>query len=651
MTTLSVIVCTYTMRRRSDVVAAVRSAASQLVDDDEIVVVVDHNPELRMALESEYLDARIIDSSEEPGLSGARNTGASAAASRVLVFLDDDAVLRPGSLDRVRQLFVDPCVSMIGGAVHADWEGDREPWWFPPEFGWVVGCDYVGLPGDGAIVRNPIGAAMAVRADALTSAGGFATELGRVGTLPAGCEETAMGIAIRERDPAARIVRAVEFAVDHRVPVERQSLRYFMSRCFHEGRSKAALSALVGAQAGLSAERSFVVRTLTGSSLRYLLQTLRGRPSSVIRLLVMILGLLCTAAGLVTAEWRPSQPKQVLPPLPAGGTVSVVVPTVGRDTLRATVAALLDQTHRDLEIIVVDNSPDSGRVDSILGDVDDPRLLVARQPVPGASAARNLGATQAQGALVAFTDDDAEPDVRWVASLAATFADDANASVAAVTGRVVGVDVDTDAARWFESAGIFDKGAVATVWSVKPVPGAEMLGETPEPSAFFPVTCGEVGSSNNCCVRRDVLDAVGGFDELLGPGTPTHGGEDLDLFRRLLERGHTIVYRPDAVVGHHHRADTEALRRQMFGYGVGMSAVLTSMTFGGSAADVLRRVPAGVRSLLSPHSDRNRARPSAMPRSLVWVEFAGYLLGPVAYVRSRHGARRDGRRVRARGNR
>lgn len=650
MITLSVIVCTYTMRRRTDVMAAVRSAATQLVDGDEIIVVIDHNPELRVALESEDLGARIVDSREEPGLSGARNTGAGAASSPVLVFLDDDAVLRTGSLDRIRQAFADTSVALVGGAVHADWEGGREPWWFPPEFGWVVGCDYVGLPGDGAVIRNPIGAAMAVRADAVASAGGFATELGRVGSLPAGCEETAMGIAIRERDPAALIVRAVGFAVDHRVPVERQTLRYFTSRCFHEGRSKAVLSALVGAQAGLSAERSYVAVTLTASSFRYVFETLRGRLSSVVRLLVMILGLFCTAAGLVTARRQPSPPRQVLTPL-AAGRVSVVVPTVGRDTLRATVTALLAQSHRDLEVIVVDNAPDSGRVDAVLADVDDPRLHVARQPVPGASAARNLGAAQACGALVAFTDDDAEPDARWVACLAAAFTEDPTASIAAVTGRVVGVDVDSDAARWFESAGIFDKGTTATVWSLRPVPGAEVLGEAPTPSAFFPVTCGEVGSSNNCCVRRDVLHAVGGFDELLGPGTPTYGGEDLDLFRRLLERGHTIVYRPDAVVGHHHRGDIEALRRQMFGYGVGMSAVLTAMTVGGSAGDVLRRVPAGVRSLLSPHSDRNRARPPAMPRSLVWVEFAGYLLGPAAYARSRRGARRDGRRVRSRADR
>ena len=73
----------------------------------------------------------------------------------------------------------------VGGRVNAAWDG-RRPRMFPPEFDWVVGCSYRGLPERQAPVRNMIGANMAFRREVFDAVGGFRSDVGRVGARPLG---------------------------------------------------------------------------------------------------------------------------------------------------------------------------------------------------------------------------------------------------------------------------------------------------------------------------------------------------------------------------------------------------------------------------------------------------------------------------------
>lgn len=270
--------------------AALDATLDQLRSGDELILVVDSNDVLYQDMSTSYgSELTVLRNTFRRGLSGARNTGLEAASGEVVVFLDDDAVLLPAALDGARTAFADPQVTALGGAVHPAWHGGTEPGWFPPEFGWVVGCDYRGLPPDGAAIRNPIGAAMAVRRRALTDIGGFSDRLGRVGALPTGCEETMMGIELGRRDPQARIIRQTAFAVSHAVPQDRTTLSYFVNRCFHEGRSKAILTRLCGHRSSLESERTYTTRTLPSGVWRA-----RRRPA---RVLAVIVGLLATTAG------------------------------------------------------------------------------------------------------------------------------------------------------------------------------------------------------------------------------------------------------------------------------------------------------------------------------------------------------------------
>ncbi|MGU3499016.1 glycosyltransferase family 2 protein [Mycobacterium sp. C31M] len=297
---LSVVICCYTAARRAQVLRVVDSALAQIAGDDEIIVVVDHNDALLQDLTS-TLDPRIelVSNRFQRGLSGARNTGVERSAKDVVVFVDDDAVLTDGSLAGARSAFTDPSVVAIGGAVDADWESGTAPHWFPEEFGWVVGCDYRGLPPCGAQIRNPIGAAMAARRTALVEIDGFSTELGRVGDLPAGCEETLMGVQLRAEYPDQQIIRHTAFRVEHHVPSERATLRYFTRRCYQEGRSKASLTRISGQQAALASERSYTTRILPSGAWRA-----RSNPR---RVLAIIVGFCYTAIGYAVGLVRTSR--------------------------------------------------------------------------------------------------------------------------------------------------------------------------------------------------------------------------------------------------------------------------------------------------------------------------------------------------------
>jgi glycosyltransferase involved in cell wall biosynthesis len=84
-------------------------------------------------------------------------------------------------------------------------------------------------------------------------------------------------------------------------------------------------------------------------------------------------------------------------------TVSVVIPTTGRASLRQAITSALEQTRPVLEVIVVADT--AGELDL----VDDPRVHVERVgPGAGGNVARQHGISCAQGSLIALLDDDDE---------------------------------------------------------------------------------------------------------------------------------------------------------------------------------------------------------------------------------------------------
>lgn len=297
---ISVLICAYTLDRLELLSRAIESVRAQETPALEIVLAIDHSPELLAEAERRWPDLRLVENAEEQGLSGARNSGVAACSGEIVAFLDDDAFAAPDWLARLSEAYRDPAVLGAGGAVRPAWD-EGKPGWFPPEFDWVVGCTHSGMPSEPSPVRNLVGANMSFRRSALVEVGGFRHELGRVGTIPAGCEETDLCIRIGQRWPDAQILYDPAAAVDHFVPASRGERSYFTSRCRGEGRSKAVLAGLVGSQSGLEAERSYVRRTLPLGVLRGVGDALRGDAGGIGRATAIVAGLLTTTGGYLSA--------------------------------------------------------------------------------------------------------------------------------------------------------------------------------------------------------------------------------------------------------------------------------------------------------------------------------------------------------------
>jgi glycosyltransferase involved in cell wall biosynthesis len=166
------------------------------------------------------------------------------------------------------------------------------------------------MPHELAAVRNVIAANMSVRRADMIAVGGLRQEFSRIQKNAAGGEETDLCIRLRASRPGAVVLYDPDAGVEHLVPTERGELRYFIGRCFAEGRSKRTLAAMVGADDGLSSERSYVRRTLPLGVAANLGRLLRGDLAGAGRAGAIVLGLSTTVVGYlsVSAKADPAAP-------------------------------------------------------------------------------------------------------------------------------------------------------------------------------------------------------------------------------------------------------------------------------------------------------------------------------------------------------
>jgi GT2 family glycosyltransferase len=321
-----------------------------------------------------------------------------------------------------------------------------------------------------------------------------------------------------------------------------------------------------------------------------------------------------------------------LPPSPRPLVTVTIASFRNVEPTLACVRRVLSGSWSPLEVVVVDNDDDAAPLDAAFTAAfgDDPRVRWVHEPRQGLSFARNAGLAAARGEYVVFTDDDVLVDEHWVARLVEAF--DAAPGVACVTGAILPAEQETPAQLWLEEYGGYHKGFRREVYD---------LVEHRRDAPLYPYDSGRFGSGANMAFRANALRALGGFAVDLGAGTPAHGGEDLDVTRRMVSAGHTVVYEPAALMWHRHRRSMEALQRQMFRYGVGLSATVAKWLVEDRVvrADVLRRLPDGVRHVFSPTSRKNEHK-TTFPTALTRREQLGILCGPVAYLRSRRRVRR-----------
>jgi len=204
--------------------------------------------------------------------------------------------------------------------------------------------------------------------------------------------------------------------------------------------------------------------------------------------------------------------------------------------------SLDQQTYRNFEVLIVDQNSDERLLPVLAGH---PELPIRHlRSYRGLSRARNVGLKYANGDIVAFPDDDC-----WYPR-----------------------DLLESVTHWFsahrEFAGLFVR--------LRDSEGNAIGPKLPDDAC----RCTKqniltVGASPAGFLRRDLVDAIGPFNENIGAGanTPYQAGEECDYFLRALD-GRNMWYDPALTVHHPQLHSLERLGRTTYSYALGSAYVL-----------------------------------------------------------------------------
>ena len=216
--------------------------------------------------------------------------------------------------------------------------------------------------------------------------------------------------------------------------------------------------------------------------------------------------------------------------------VSVVVCTHSLDNyqnLAEAVDSLLEQTHREIEIVVVvdGNEELHQRMVTDYGSQAAIKTVPLKENV-GLCRARNAGIGAAQGDIIAFLDDDALAERSWVENLAATYQE---FEAIAVGGKILPL--------WLGQRP--DYLPEELYW---------LVGITHEGFAGEKVTEVRNTFGPNMSFSREVFQKVGLFNENFGfarGGTSYMQGEEAEFTLRMKQKlGQGVIYNPKALVYH-----------------------------------------------------------------------------------------------------
>ncbi|MEG4285224.1 glycosyltransferase [Microcoleus sp. A006_D1] len=247
---ISAIICTH--NRATYLAGAIDSLLLQDFPDNFEVVIVDNgssdyvSPESRISRTREVVEARLGDRrlkyvwEPEIGLSVARNTGAKAARSQILAYLDDDAIADPNWLRELHAAYQsNQKLAIAGGKVNLLWpSGVTPPDWLSPGLTQNLGaydlgdtCLYVTAAG-----LTPRGVNYSIRRAFLEQIGGFDVKLGRVGKKLLSNEELrATELAL---ELGWQVVYLPHALVLHNVAAERLNKAWFLERGWWQGISE-----------------------------------------------------------------------------------------------------------------------------------------------------------------------------------------------------------------------------------------------------------------------------------------------------------------------------------------------------------------------------------------------------------------------------
>lgn len=290
--------------------------------------------------------------------------------------------------------------------------------------------------------------------------------------------------------------------------------------------------------------------------------------------------------------------------------LSVLVASRDRCVLLAELLRSIETAAAAAECVVQVIVADNGSTDATPRLLRDwaqarPERTCVRVEEPGKARALNRAMERSGAPLLAFVDDDEVVTSNWVRGIVA-FCDthpEYHAGVGSVLPPPSFVDPELRARLdWYRTIAFFDGGA--SVREMDTLYGGNMV------------------------IRRQVLDAIGGFDERLGPGAQG-GWEDIDLAQRMCAGGFRIGYMPSAAV--YHRVDPSRLTLAYFRQHsrvAARSAYLMNPALW--RRSVLRLVEAAIAFGLASLLRRPRAREHARGRLIRHAEIVRLRLGDKA---------------------
>lgn len=216
--------------------------------------------------------------------------------------------------------------------------------------------------------------------------------------------------------------------------------------------------------------------------------------------------------------------------------VSVVIPVRNEvEKIEQCLKAVLSQTHKSYEVMIVDGHSDDGTVE-ILKKFP---VKILYEDYYNRAGACQVGIENAKGEYVAFTDADCIPAGDWLVNLSREFDD----GIVGVGGGVKNIGKGL----WIQSINLAYETFLGSANSIQ--------GRFFKNKRFV----SSISGCNSMYCMEDILK-VGGFNVSLP------GAEDAELNKRLLKKGN-LLYTPNAVIFHDHRRGLGEFAKQMLRYG------------------------------------------------------------------------------------
>lgn len=256
----------------------VESVLNQSHEPLEVVLVVDGDPEVFERVQEDYgdIDDVVVHCNDDNlGISYSRTKGAELASGEVVAFTDDDAVAEEDWIEQLVRVYEDTDAVAVGGVVEPNWlEG--EPWFFPDEFLWLVGCDEKGMGEHMEELRNTYGPNLSFRRTVFLDVGGFDENTGRKGDRHIQAHEAPVCIRMQEKHGKG-VIYNKDAVVHHKLFGYRGSFRWLVARSFWQGYSKRAMDILLPQAAG---DKNEYLKQLMLKHVPERLKNLARRPSA-----------------------------------------------------------------------------------------------------------------------------------------------------------------------------------------------------------------------------------------------------------------------------------------------------------------------------------------------------------------------------------